>query len=89
MPIFCCCFCYQQFDNASGLGNHQWRCVPIENSATVFVNDVSSLPTNNNIIEPSAQQPVSNEVNCNILDDNDNLFMLAEGYDDDIDDEKI
>ena len=35
------------------------------------------------------QQPVSNEVNCNVLDDNDNLFMLAEGYDDDIDDEEF
>ncbi len=74
MPIFCCCFCSKSFDSASGLGNHQWRCVPIVN------NDVSLLPTNNNNIEPLSQQPhVSNEVHCYILEDNDNLFMLAEG----------
>jgi len=43
-------------------------------------NDVSLLPTNNNNIEPLSQQPhVSNEVHCYILEDNDNLFMLAEG----------
>ena len=89
MPIFCCCFCFQQFDNTSGLGNHQWRCVPIENSTTVIDNNVSLLPTNNNNIKPWSQQPISNEVNCNVLDDNDNLFMLAEGYDDEIDDEEF
>ena len=86
MPIFRCCFCFQQFDNASGLGNHQWRCVPVVN------NDVSLFPTNNNNIEPSSSQQshVSNEAHCNILEDNDNLFMLAEGYDDDeIDDEEF
>ncbi len=66
MPIFCCCFCSKQFNNASGLGNHQWRCVPIENSATFINNDVSLLPTNNNNIEPLSQQHDSNEVNCNI-----------------------
>jgi len=79
----------EQFDNASGLGNHQWRCVPVENSDLVIDNDVSLLPTNNNNIEPLSQHLVSNEVNCNVLDDNDNLFMLAEGFDDDIDDEEF
>ena len=88
MPIFCCCFCLEQFDNASGVGNHQWRCVPVVN------NDVSLLPTNNNNSEPSSssqqQSHVGNEAHCNILEDNDNLFMLAEGYDDDdIDDEEF
>ena len=68
------------------MGNHQWRCVPVVN------NDVSLFPTNNNNIEPSSSQQshVSNEAHCNILEDNDSLFMLAEGYDDDeIDDEEF
>jgi len=88
MPKFYCCFCSKHFTKAKGLGNHQWRCVPIENSATLFNNDVSLLPTNNNNIGPLSQQHVSNEANCNHLEDNDILFMLAEGYDDDIDDEE-
>ena len=81
MPKFYCCFCSKHFTKAKSLGNHQWRCVPIEN-------DVSLLPTKNNNIGPLSQQHGSNEVNCNNLEDNDNLFMLAEGYDDDIDDEE-
>jgi len=88
MPKFYCCFCSKHFTKAKSLGNHQWRCVPIENSTTVFNNDVSLLPTNNNSIGPLSQQHVSNEVNCNNLEDNDNLFMLAEDYEYNIDDEE-
>jgi len=70
MPILYCCFCLEQFNNAIGLGNHQWRCVPTEN------NDVDLL-RNTTIV----QQGENNVVNCNVLEDNDNLVMLGENYD--------
>jgi len=77
MPIFNCCFCLKQFTNASGLGNHQWRC---------WNNNDELL--GNTIIEQAAQQNESNVVNCNVLEDNDNLFMMAEDYEYAIDDEE-
>ena len=70
MPILYCCFCLEQFTNATGLGNHQWRYVPTENNNDELLG--------NTMIEQAAQQNESNIVNCNILEDNDNLFMLAE-----------
>ena len=72
MPILYCCFCLEQFDNATGLGNHQWRCVPTENNNDKLLG--------NTMIEQVAQQNESNVVNCDVLEDNDNLFMLAENY---------
>ncbi len=77
MPILYCCFCLEQFDNAKGLGNHQWRCVPTDN------NDNDLLRST--MVEQVAQQieQVAQQNERNISDDNDNLFMLAENYDSD------
>jgi len=79
MPILYCGFCTKQFTNVTGLGNHQWRCVPTENNNDELLG--------NTMIEQVAQQNESNVVNCNVLEDNDNLFMLAENYEYAIDDD--